>query len=112
MRGSGSPKMVTTTRNSPLISGRTLVVRAAGFASAEVDGEVIALNLDKGMCYGLNPVGSRIWRELETPIAVADLCARLLREYRVDFETCEREVIGLLRELYAEGLVETRASQA
>jgi hypothetical protein len=103
---------MVTTQESPLISGGTFVVRATGFASAEVDGEVVALNLDKGMCYGLNRIGSRIWRELETPIAVADLCARLLREYRVDLETCEREVIGLLRELCAEGLIETRASQA
>lgn len=95
-----------------LISSCTFVVRAAGFASAEVDGEVVALSMDKGMCYGLNRVGSRIWRELFSPIAVADLCERLLREYLVDRETCEREVIALLRELCAEGLIETRAPQA
>jgi hypothetical protein len=85
-----------------------LVIRAAGFAEAEVDGEVVALSIDKGICYGLNKVGSRIWRELTAPISVADICGKLLAEYRVDRATCETEVLALLEELRTECLVEIR----
>ena len=90
------------------LSLATSVVRAAGFADAEVDGEVVALSIDKGICYGLNNVGSRIWRELTVPVSVRDICGRLLCEYRVDQVTCEQEVLALLEELRAEGLVEAR----
>jgi hypothetical protein len=86
----------------------TSVVRAAGFAEAEVDGEVVALSIDKGICYGLNNVGSRIWRELTVPVSIRDICGRLLCDYRIDQVTCEQEVLALLEELRAEGLVEAR----
>jgi hypothetical protein len=86
----------------------TLFVRAAGFAEAEVDGEVVALSIDKGICYGLNNVGSRIWRELTVPVSIRDICGRLLCDYRIDQVTCEQEVLALLEELRAEGLVEAR----
>jgi Coenzyme PQQ synthesis protein D (PqqD) len=94
------------------LSLSTLFVRAAGFAEAEVDGEVVALSIDKGICYGLNSVGSRIWRELTVPVSLRDICGRLLCEYRVDQITCEQEVLALLEELRAEGLVEVRELSA
>jgi len=88
------------------LSLSSLIVRAVGFAQADVDGEVVALSIDKGTCYGLNKVGSRIWRELTVPVSVRDICGKLLCEYQVEPATCEREVLALLEELRAEGLVE------
>jgi len=85
----------------------TMVVRSDGIIEAEIENEIVALNVEKGTCYGMNPVGSRIWRFLADPIRIDDICAKLLAEYKVEPGACEREVLDLLEELRAEGLIQT-----
>jgi hypothetical protein len=87
------------------LSEDSVVAQGDGFVDAEIDNEVVALSVATGTCYGLNQVGSRIWRLLASPIRIRDLCSTLLSEYEVAPEVCERQVIDLLEELRAEGLV-------
>ena len=75
---------------------------------AEIDNEIVAFNIDRGTCYGLNDVGSRIWHLLSKPIRVSDLCTALIAEYKVEANVCERQVLNLLEELRAEGLITIR----
>ena len=91
---------------SPLSHG-SVISRSDGFIEAEIDNEIVALNIKHGTCYGLNQVGSRMWKLLATPTSVGDLCATLLSEYVVDPLVCERQVLDLLEELRAEGLITT-----
>jgi Coenzyme PQQ synthesis protein D (PqqD) len=83
----------------------TVVGRAAGVVDAEIDNGVVALKIDTGMCYGLNEVGSDIWRFLSTPISVSEMCSKLRGMYSIDSASCERQVIDLLEELRAEELI-------
>jgi len=94
------------TNSHPLLS-TSVVERSDGFIEAQVDGELVALNIESGTCYALNTVGSRIWGLLGEPSRIGDLCAKLLSEYRVEPDVCQRDVLGLLEELRAEGLVAT-----
>jgi len=87
------------------LSPNSVVVRSDGFIAAEIDNEIVALNVERGTLYGLNPVGSRIWSLLANPTQVKDICGRLLAEYNVEPKTCERQVLDLLEELRAEGMV-------
>lgn len=87
------------------ISSSSIVARGDGFVQAEIDNEIVALNIETGTCYGLNRVGSRIWELIESPSLVADVCKKLMAEYDVEPTTCERQVLDLLEELRAEGLV-------
>jgi hypothetical protein len=80
-------------------------MRGPDITDAEVDDEIVALNIDRGTCYGLNSVGSQIWRLVVGPIGVYDICAYLLKTYQVDPSRCEREVLELLNELESEGLI-------
>src|SRR5262245_2527148 len=93
--------------SSPL-SPSSVVVRNNGLIEAEVENEIVARNIEYNTCYGLNPMGSRIWRLLAGPIRINDICAKLLSEYKVESDACERQVLDLLEELRAEGLVTTR----
>jgi hypothetical protein len=93
---------------SSLVSGARLARRADVF-EAEVNGEVIALNVDTAECYGLNRVGSRIWRLLAEPRTAAEIREVLLAEYEADPADCERSVQRLLAELLDEGLIELAA---
>ncbi len=87
------------------LSLATLLVRNPGLVEAEIDHEIVTLNIETGNCYGLNSVGSRIWSLLSAPIRGADVCTRLIEEFQVEPDICEREVLELLERLRAEGLI-------
>jgi hypothetical protein len=86
----------------------TLVVRIGAPVEAEVDGELVALDVESGTCYGLNSTATRIWRLLERPLTFGQLLDELTRAYDVPREQCGSEVTALLREMEADKLVELR----
>ncbi len=88
-----------------------LVRRRPGMIEAEVDGELIGLQVDQGACYGFNATATRVWALIEQPRRLAEIRDALLGEFEVDSETCTREVAALLRELEQKGLVEIEASR-
>lgn len=90
----------------------SIVTRGGGFIEAEVDGVVVALNVDKGTCYGLNEVATRVWHLITEPRRVGDVCTVLIREYAVDQETCEQQVLELLEDLRAQGMIVLREESA
>ena len=93
-----------------LLDGGSVVVRSDALLTAEVDGELIAMSVDQGACYGMNPVGTRIWALLAEPRSIDSLCDQLVQEYDVDPATCRRDVVDLLEALSAEKLVTVKAA--
>jgi coenzyme PQQ synthesis protein D (PqqD) len=89
-----------------------LVRRREGLIQAEVDGELVALHIDNGTCYGFNATATRIWALIETPQRLLDLKDKLLAEYDVDPQTCERQLMAVLNELAQDGLVELQPASA
>jgi hypothetical protein len=83
-----------------------LFVRSPGALAAEVDGEVVALDVAKGVCYGLNRTGSRVWDLLAEPTSARAICGALAALYDVEPARCEREVLTLLDQLIDEGLAQ------
>ena len=100
-------KLHISVHNLPLQSSATVVACRGDLIEAQIDEEIVALSIERGTCYGLNRVGSRIWKLLRTPIRITDLCAAMVGEYRVDPTICESQVLELLEELRAEGLIAT-----
>jgi len=92
---------------SGTLSSATIVARKGGLIESEIDREIVALNIESGVCYGLNEVGSRIWGLLGKPVRISDICAVLVSEYDVEPDACETEVIGLIEHLLEEDLVVT-----
>ncbi len=88
------------------ITLQTVIRQKQGQVAADVDDEVVMMNLERGNYYGLNAVGSRIWKLLKEPMSVADLCRQLQQEYRVEPEQCRQDVLELLEQLNAETLLE------
>lgn len=83
-----------------------IVSRRAELIEAEVDGELVALHVDNGTCYGFNGTATRIWALIEQPRRFSELKEELIREFDVDPDLCERQLNELLRELEGDGLVE------
>jgi hypothetical protein len=74
--------------------------------SCDLSGEAVKLNLNSGMYFGLDEIGARIWAALEEPRSLEYLGEIILRDYQVDRETCERDVMAFLAELQFAGLIE------
>lgn len=81
------------------------IVRCEDLLEADVNGEIVALHIDKGQCYGMNSVASRIWELLAEPRSPTEICALLQQEFEVDADTCRSDVNALLDDFRAEGLI-------
>lgn len=73
--------------------------------STEIDGELVALDVTKGVCYGLNRMGTRIWQLIETPRSARQIAEVLVTEFDVSPEDCTEQTLNLLRELSVAELV-------
>lgn len=87
------------------ITAKSIVQASKDAVWCELSGESAILNLRSSMYHGLNQTGTRAWKLLAEPRTVADIRDALLDEYDVETERCERDVIELLRELLAQGLI-------
>src|SRR3712207_391304 len=82
------------------------VVATRDQVSSELADEAVILHFANGVYYGLDPVGARIWQLVQKPTQVATVRDQLLSEYDVEREQCERDLLNLLRDLNAAGLVD------
>ena len=98
----------------PDIELKDRVVRVVDDVLCRVlDGEAVLLNLEDGTYFGLDPVGTRIWQLIdEERGTVRGILAALLREYDVDPEQCEEDLLRLLAELRSRGLITLVDGQA
>ncbi len=85
-----------------------IVVAVPDQVSTNLDGEAVILSLRDSTYYGLNEVGALIWSRVQLPTEVRAVCAAVLEEYDVDPADCERDVLQLLNDLAANGLIESR----
>jgi Coenzyme PQQ synthesis protein D (PqqD) len=71
----------------------------------DVSGEVVLLNLQSGVYYGLDAVGSRMWQLLMEQRPLDDVCAVMLEEYDVSADVLRADLSRLVDELSSKGLV-------
>ncbi len=73
--------------------------------SAEVDGENVILDLEEGVYYGLNPVGTQVWKRIQDPMPVGEVVAEITSDYGIERERCFQDVVALLHDLEEHNLV-------
>lgn len=91
-----------------IVADDMVVERRAGLIEAEVDGELVALHVDNGTCYGFNGTATRIWAMIETPKRLSELRDALVGEFDVEPDVCEAQLLDLLKDLEGDGLIELR----
>ncbi len=84
---------------------RSRIQRADGLVSADVGQELVMLHIAKSTYLNTNAVGRDIWRSIERPVQVDELCAALVQRYEVDPERCAADVLAFLNDAYREGIV-------
>lgn len=83
----------------------TLLERAPDLIAADLDGELVMMNAEKGHYYGISGVGARAFELLETPISIDDLVEVITEEYEVDPETCRRDMQTFVQTLMESSLI-------
>jgi len=86
------------------ISLPSVVVGVPDQISCRLDDETVLLDLNRGVYFGLNGVGSLIWELIQRPQTVETVYSAVLEQYEVDPETCRRDVLRLLEDLREAGL--------
>ncbi|HIK07695.1 MAG TPA: lasso peptide biosynthesis PqqD family chaperone [Trichormus sp. M33_DOE_039] len=89
-----------------IISEHSRVVVSREQVYSELQGEAVILDIKSGVYYGLNQVGASIWNLIQVPKTVKEIQAALLAEYDVEPDICDREVMALLEDLAAKGLIQ------
>lgn len=69
------------------------------------DGEYIIFNLENGYLYGLDSVGSEIWRMVEEGNKLIEIIHCLQRKYQISNELATEDVSKLIAKLEENGLV-------
>jgi len=88
------------------VTQQSTVVASERQVSSDLGGEAVILHLESGVYHGLNAVGAAIWTLLREPRTVGEIQEAILAEFAVDAERCQRDVLALLRQFEAEGLIE------
>lgn len=83
-----------------------LFKRSADTMFCEVGDDIVALNLHRGQCYGMEKVTATVWTLLADPIDVPGICGKLIDLYDVEPDVCHREIADLIEQFRKEGLVE------
>lgn len=88
------------------ISPETHIRRRPPVLSTEVEGEAVMMDMEQGLYFGLDEIGTDIWRRLEEPVTVGELVADLSQSYAADSDIIERDVSALLVRMAEHGLID------
>jgi hypothetical protein len=92
--------------SEPVLEPQMHVCRIGDVLDADMDGEVVMMNIEQGRYFGLNQTGTRIWALLAEAVVISDLCDQLTAEFSVDPKQCEQEVVAFLENLLTRGLLQ------
>ena len=99
--GGTSDSADTTSR----IVGSTIVSRSPSVLTSEIDGKVVMMSIEQEHFFGLDDIGSDIWKRIEPPCAFADLIQPLSADYDADRAKIAADVRALLESMAARDAV-------
>ena len=75
----------------------------------DLSGEKVMVDFDNGKYFMIKGVGNDIWDMLgEQEIGVDEIISRLLGEYEVSEDVCEKEVLEFLNRMESWGIIEAK----
>jgi len=77
-----------------------------GILFQDLQGETVLLNLNTGVYFGLDPVGTRIWHLIQEQQSLQKVLDALLDEYDVTNDQCAQDLFSLVALMQEKGLIE------
>ncbi|QUL37818.1 PqqD family peptide modification chaperone [Erythrobacter sp. JK5] len=91
---------------APSFAPDTRLTQTVGVVAAEMDGETVMMDIDKGVYFAITGTGSQIWAAMDSPATLEEIVAELRREFDTsDVEDLERTVAEFVDKLLSNGLV-------
>jgi hypothetical protein len=87
------------------------LVVAPDVVSRDLEGETVILNLDSGVYFGLDAVGTTIWNRLRERSSLRDVLSDVLLEYDVPVDVATTDLLRIAGELVSKGLVQVAAAE-
>jgi coenzyme PQQ synthesis protein D (PqqD) len=87
------------------IVSATRISRDPAVITTEVDGDVVMMSIERGLYFGLDDIGSDIWRRLETPRSFEELADELTASYDGDRSQIIDDLRQLLTAMIARGVL-------
>jgi hypothetical protein len=81
------------------------IVASSTVLSTELDDELVLMDITTGTYFNLEAVSLEIWRALAKPIAVSELCDRLIATYDAPEERIRTAVLRFLQQLQEHELI-------
>ena len=88
-----------------MITAHTRISRGPDILPAEIDGELLLMDIDGGDYIGLKGTARQIWDLVEVPREFAQLCALLQDRYRAPPGRIDADVKAFVGRLAARNLV-------
>jgi imidazolonepropionase-like amidohydrolase len=98
-------RSTSSSKDSKSISEETLIRRTASVLTAEIDKQIVMMDIESGRYLGLDDIGSVIWQRLETPRTFGDLVDSLVEDYDAERAVIAQDVRELLKEMATQGIV-------
>ena len=92
------------------IGNHTSIRRGTAVVFHELDGEAVLVHLERGTCFTLDPIGTRIWQLIGAGTVIAEITEALRLEFDVAVDVLEAEVRALAAELVSRELCVTGSS--
>ena len=73
---------------------------------AELGDEISLLNVSTGIYFTLNAVGSSVWHQIQQTRTMDQIKDQVLKEYDVDEDRCQRDLVRLIEDLRRNGLIQ------
>ena len=86
----------------------SVVTRVEGFSTAQVQDNLMMLDVQQGAYYSLDPIGAEIWNLMEQPTPVRDIVDRLKDRYAVSLEQCMADVLAFLEDMLKNGMIQVQ----
>jgi len=89
-----------------MLTENTIVSIGENQVHSNLEGESVILDLEEGVYYGLDKVGTRIWQLIDTPVSIMKIINTIYEEYDVTREQCTKDTINLLENLAQHNLIQ------
>lgn len=86
-------------------SPETIVSQNSSIIATDLNDEVMMMSIERGEYYAVEPVGAYIWHLIKEPTSIEEVCEKLMTEFKVDFETCQRDVYAFIKKLQSMEIV-------
>lgn len=88
----------------PVLTLDSIVAVSGDAVFRELDGESVVLNLETGLYYGLDEVGTRIWRAVDPKASLRIVLESVVAEFNTDRPAAEADLLELAAALLDKGL--------